>query len=70
MQIFAAEKESVVLIGILIIPRIVVLFYRSPLNMVAQERNSNENDAHFLYRLTFFYTESEPEYQENFPEDS
>ena len=39
--------------------------------MVAREINLNENNAHFIYRkLTFFYTESEPEYQENFPEDS
>ena len=34
--------------------------------MVARERNSNENNAHFIHRLTFFYTESEPEYQEIF----
>ena len=38
--------------------------------MVARERNSNENNAHFIYRLTFFYAEIEPEYQNNFPEGS
>ena len=39
--------------------------------MVALERNSNENNAHFIKRLfTFFYTKSETKYQENFPEGS
>ena len=63
---FLLLQRNLVLIWISMIPGIMVFFfYRSPLNMVAREINSNENNND-----TFFYTESEPEYQENFPEDS
>ena len=31
------------------IPGIIVLFYRSPLSMVARERISNENNVHFTF---------------------
>ena len=57
LQIFAAAKESLVLIRILIIPGIAVLFLqvtsKHGKNM-ARARNSNENNSHFIDNLLFF----------------
>ena len=47
------------------IPRIVLLFYRSSLSMVARERISNENNVHFIL---FSIPIAKSKYLENFPE--
>ena len=51
LQIFAAAKESLVLIRISMVPGLAVLFYRSPLNMIARERYSFHIQINLLFSI-------------------
>ena len=64
-------QNTLILIRISMIPRIVLLFYKSPLFMETREKISNENNVHFIYKeFNFSCTRGKLEYHESFHEGS